>query len=35
VFYVNRFQIEPEERILSGLFGEDYRTYMTRVRRWL
>jgi protein-S-isoprenylcysteine O-methyltransferase Ste14 len=35
VVYINRFQIEPEERILSSLFGEDYAAYKTRVRRWV
>jgi protein-S-isoprenylcysteine O-methyltransferase Ste14 len=35
VVYINRFQIEPEERILSSLFGEDYEAYKTRVRRWV
>jgi protein-S-isoprenylcysteine O-methyltransferase Ste14 len=35
VFYMTRFQIEPEERILAGLFGEEYSAYMNRVRRWL
>jgi protein-S-isoprenylcysteine O-methyltransferase Ste14 len=33
--YVNRFQIEPEERALARLFGTDYSTYTARVRRWL
>jgi protein-S-isoprenylcysteine O-methyltransferase Ste14 len=33
--YVNRFQIEPEERILAKLFGEDYARYTARVPRWL
>jgi len=33
--YMNRFQIEPEERILASLFGEEYSSYMARVRRWL
>ena len=33
--YVTRFQIEPEERILARLFGDDYSRYTTRVRRWL
>lgn len=35
VFYVNRFQIEPEERLLERRFGEDFRQYKARVRRWL
>jgi protein-S-isoprenylcysteine O-methyltransferase Ste14 len=35
VLYVNRFQIEPEERILARLFGDDYARYTARVRRWL
>ena len=35
VLYLNRFQIAPEERVLLQLFGEDYRTYMGRVRRWI
>lgn len=35
VLYMNRFQIEPEERVLSSLFGADYAAYQARVRRWL
>jgi protein-S-isoprenylcysteine O-methyltransferase Ste14 len=35
VLYINRFQIVPEERILSGIFGEAYSAYRTKVRRWL
>jgi len=35
VLYLNRFQIGPEERVLLGLFGDEYRAYMARVRRWL
>lgn len=35
VLYMNRFQIEPEERVLSSLFGTDYAAYHARVRRWL
>ena len=33
--YLNRFQIGPEERVLLQKFGDTYRNYQTRVRRWL
>jgi protein-S-isoprenylcysteine O-methyltransferase Ste14 len=35
VWYMNRFQIEPEERALASLFGQAFTTYASRVRRWL
>ena len=35
VLYMNRFQIEPEERVLASLFGAGYAAYRTQVRRWL
>jgi protein-S-isoprenylcysteine O-methyltransferase Ste14 len=35
VLYINRFQIKPEERTLSALFGGEYGAYQERVRRWL
>ena len=35
VLYINRFQIKPEERVLSSLFGADFAAYTKRVRRWL
>jgi len=35
VAYMNRFQISPEERVLSAKFGKEYDTYKQRVRRWL
>jgi len=35
VLYIRRFQIAPEERALTSLFGQDYVTYQSRVRRWL
>lgn len=35
VFYINRFQIEPEEAALKQLFGGSYVAYQTQVRRWI
>ncbi len=34
VSYMNRFQIQPEERALSANFGKEYQQYCTQVRRW-
>lgn len=33
--YMDRFQIHPEERFLTQLFGEHYVTYFAKVRRWI
>ena len=33
--YMTRFQIEPEERALVSLFGQQYTDYRQRVRRWI
>ena len=35
VLYIQCFQIYPEERAMQLLFGEAYRDYCSRVRRWL
>jgi protein-S-isoprenylcysteine O-methyltransferase Ste14 len=35
VVYNNRFQIVPEERALTSLFGQEFAAYQSRVRRWL
>lgn len=34
VAWLTRFQIEPEERALTALFGAQYSAYARRVRRW-
>ena len=33
--YIERFQIAPEERALTALFGAEYAAYLSKVRRWL
>lgn len=33
--YVTRFQIIPEERILTEKFGPAFRDYKNRTRRWI
>jgi len=35
MLYLTRFQIIPEERIMSSKFGRNYDEYRKRVRRWL
>ncbi len=35
VLYMNRFQIRPEEAILTGIFGRVFTEYAGKVRRWL
>lgn len=35
VAFIDRLQIRPEERAMLALFGESFRAYATRVRRWL
>ncbi len=35
VLYISRFQIRPEERALTSLFGAPYLDYCRRVGRWV
>lgn len=35
VLYINRFQIEPEERVLTAKFGGQFKEYTRSVRRWV
>jgi protein-S-isoprenylcysteine O-methyltransferase Ste14 len=35
VAFIQRFQIIPEERVLTAKFGASYDQYRERVRRWL
>jgi len=35
MLYLTRFQIVPEERVMSSKFGREYDEYRKLVRRWL
>jgi len=35
VLYMNRFQIQPEERALKEIFGSEFIDYKKQVRRWI
>jgi protein-S-isoprenylcysteine O-methyltransferase Ste14 len=35
VIYMNKFQIQPEERALRNIFGAAFDDYVLRVRRWI
>lgn len=35
IFYMTHRQIKPEEIAMERLFGEEYRQYKNRVRRWI
>ena len=34
VYYMNTFQIIPEEEVLTNMFGKEYQKYCVIVRRW-
>jgi len=35
IWYITRFQIIPEERMLDKLFPDDYQAYCQKVKRWV
>ncbi|CAL78371.1 conserved hypothetical protein; putative membrane protein [Bradyrhizobium sp. ORS 278] len=35
VLFITRFQIIPEERVMTAKFGAAYETYQREVRRWI
>ena len=35
VWLITRYQIAPEERAMEAQFGEAYRNYKRKVRRWI
>ncbi len=35
VIWMNRFQIRPEQRALTELFGGEFELYRQSVRRWI
>ncbi|MFT6906277.1 MAG: protein-S-isoprenylcysteine O-methyltransferase Ste14 [Oleiphilaceae bacterium] len=35
ILFMNRFQIKFEEQALEKLFGDDFRQYIQKVRRWI
>jgi protein-S-isoprenylcysteine O-methyltransferase Ste14 len=35
MIYMTRFQIQPEERIMTQKFGREYQAYLASVRRWI
>ncbi|MBM5571328.1 MULTISPECIES: methyltransferase family protein [Deefgea] len=35
ILYLNRFQIQPEERSMHALFGAQFVRYCQQVRRWI
>lgn len=35
IWYMNEFQIKPEEQVLLEKFGNEYEKFRKRVRRWI
>jgi protein-S-isoprenylcysteine O-methyltransferase Ste14 len=34
-YFINKFSIEREEKLLEAKYGEEYRIYEAKVPRWL
>ena len=34
-FFINKFQIAPEEKVMEEIFGDEYVEYKKTTRRWL
>lgn len=35
IWYMNEFQIKPEEKVMEQKFGDEFQEYMKSVRRWI
>lgn len=35
MMYITRFQIQPEEQMMTQKFGQNYQAYLEKVRRWI
>lgn len=35
IWYMNTYQIKPEEKMMAKLFGDEYLEYQQKVRRWI
>lgn len=35
IWFITRFQIIPEERVMGAKFGTEFASYRSRVRRWI
>ena len=35
VVFITRFQIIPEEKAMEKLFGQEFKNYKNKTKRWL
>lgn len=35
IVYMTKYQIKPEEKALTDIFGDEYLDFMNKVKRWL